>query len=121
MRRPVIGVVDDDATIRRVVRSVLEADGFDVVEAADGPGALELVGRSGGARPGVVVLDVMMPGMDGVEVCRRLDPTRVKTVMLTARDDPITRDASFAAGATAYLVKPFSAIELLDSVERLAG
>ena len=117
--RPVVLVVDDDDAIRGVVRSVLEADGFDVVEAADGPAALLLLESINSRGPQLVVLDVMMPGIDGIEVCRRIDHERVKVVMLSARDDVDTRDRAKAAGCDGYLTKPFSAIELLDEVEGL--
>ncbi len=111
-------VVDDDPAIRRVVRTVLEADGFEVVEAADGPAALLLLDAIMGRGPDTVVLDIMMPGIDGVEVCRRIDHSKIKVVMLSARDDADTRSRAAAAGADAYLTKPFSAIELLDAVEQ---
>jgi DNA-binding response OmpR family regulator len=114
-------VVDDDDAIRGVVRSVLEADGFEVVEAADGPAALLLLDAINGRGPDLVVLDVMMPGIDGVEVCRRIDHDRVKVVMLSARDDADTRDRAAIAGADAYLTKPFSAIDLLDALEGLVA
>jgi two-component system alkaline phosphatase synthesis response regulator PhoP len=117
----IVLVVDDDPAIRRVVRTVLEADGFEVVEAADGPAALLLLDAIMGKGPDAVVLDIMMPGIDGIEVCRRIDHDKIKVVMLSARDDAETRDRAAAAGADAYLTKPFSAIELLDAVEKLAG
>jgi two-component system alkaline phosphatase synthesis response regulator PhoP len=119
-QKRVVLVVDDDAAIRRVVRTVLEADNFEVVEAADGPAALLLLDAINGRGPEAVVLDIMMPGIDGIEVCRRIDHSRVKVVMLSARDDADTRDQAAKAGADAYLTKPFSAIELLDAVEKLA-
>ncbi|MBW3645114.1 MAG: response regulator [Actinobacteria bacterium] len=127
-------VVDDDDCIRAVVRAVLEAGDFDVVEAVDGPSALELlaVGGNGAAGgdagagqdqppPDVLVLDVMMPGMDGIEVCRQVDHRTTRVLMLTAREDVAIRDASAAAGADAFLAKPFSAVELLDAIERLSS
>ena len=114
-------VVDDDDAIRGVVRTVLEADGFQVVEAADGPAALLLLDSINGRGPELVVLDIMMPGIDGIEVCRRIDHERVKVVMLSARDDAETRDRAEAAGADAYISKPFSAIDLLDVVEGLSA
>ena len=119
-------VVDDDDRVRAVVRAVLEADDFDVAEAVDGPSALALLeaddwGGDPGGRPNVLVLDVMMPGMDGIEVCRQIDHRTTKVLMLTAREDLATRDASAAAGADAFLAKPFSAIELLDAIERLSA
>ncbi|HEY3241674.1 MAG TPA: response regulator [Acidimicrobiia bacterium] len=109
-------VVDDDAVLRRVVRAVLEADGFRVIEAADGEQGLKLVADE---RPGVVILDVMMPGLDGVEVCRRVDHAATKVLMLTALGDVTTEVASLEAGARGFLTKPFSSMDLLDRVEEL--
>jgi len=109
-------VVDDDAVLRRVVRAVLEADGFRVLEAHNGQEGLELAASE---RPRVVILDVMMPGLDGVEVCRRLDHRATKVLMLTALGDVTTEVASLEAGARGYLTKPFSSMELLDRVEEL--
>jgi CheY-like chemotaxis protein len=109
-------VVDDEDVIRRLVRTVLEADDYNVVEASDGAQALEMAAR---LHPAVVVLDVMMPDMDGVEVCSRLDHGTLKVVMLTARDDPEVEKRCRDAGADAFLTKPFSSIELLDLVEEL--
>ena len=118
-QKRVVLVVDDDSAIRRVVRTVLEADNFEVVEAADGPAALLLLEAINARGPEAVVLDIMMPGIDGIEVCRRIDHDRVKVVMLSARDDADTKERAAKAGADAYLTKPFSAIELLDAVEKL--
>jgi CheY-like chemotaxis protein len=110
-------VVDDDEMIRRLVRTVLEADDWTVVEARDGHEAFEQLESTD---PTVVVLDVMMPGMDGVEVCRKLDHDVVKVVMLTARDDPALEQACREAGADAFLTKPFSSLTLLDIIEELS-
>ena len=111
-------VVDDEEMIRRLVRTVLEADDFEVVEAGGGQEALHLAVSE---HPAVVVLDVMMPDMDGVEVCQKLDHDIVKVVMLTARDDPEIEKRCRAAGAVAFLTKPFSSIELLDLIEELTA
>ena len=117
---PAILVVDDEPQVRKVVRSVLEADGYVVTEAADGHAAMLLLNSMGGPRgPHLMVLDVMMPGIDGIEVCRQIDHGRTKVVMLTARDDAETRSAAEEAGADRYLTKPFSAVELLDTVREL--
>jgi CheY-like chemotaxis protein len=114
----VVLVVDDDDTVRRVVRDVLEVDDYSVVEASSGDAALAALET---ARPAVIVLDVVMPGIDGIEVCRRLDHDRVKVLILTARgDDAVVEEASREAGADDFLGKPFSSVELLDHVERLA-
>ncbi len=113
-------VVDDDPTLRRLVRTVLEASDADVLEASDGPEALDVLARLDGAElPRVVVLDVMMPGMTGVEVCAKIDTDRVRVLMLTARDDETIRRQCSDAGAVAFLSKPFSSLELLDAVEAL--
>jgi DNA-binding response OmpR family regulator len=114
----IVLVVDDDDMIRRLVRTVLEADDYDVVEARNGDIALELANE---AHPVVVLLDIMMPGIDGVEVCRRLDHESVKVVILTARDDPALETACREAGADAFLTKPFSSVELVDLVAGFAS
>jgi DNA-binding response OmpR family regulator len=111
-------VVDDEDVIRRLVRTVLEADDYVVAEASDGIQALEIASRE---RPAVVVLDVMMPDVDGIEVCRRLDHNTIKVVMLTARDDHELEKRCREAGADAFLTKPFSSIELLDLVDELTS
>jgi DNA-binding response OmpR family regulator len=110
----VVLVVDDDPAVRAVVRTVLEADGYHVVDAADGEAALILVDSIMGRGPDLVVLDVMMPGIDGIEVCRQLAGRPFPIVMLSARDDVETQKAALEAGAVEYLTKPFSAVELLD-------
>lgn len=115
-KQPRVLVVDDNTMVRRLVRTVLEADGYQVVEAASGNEALELIE---GTRPAVVVLDVMMPGIDGVETCRRLGHSDAKVVMLTARDDPVLESACMAAGADAFLTKPFSSMDLLELIGEL--
>lgn len=112
----VVLVVDDDEMIRRLVRTVLEADDFEVIEAAGGEEALKMIAST---HPSVVVLDIMMPGIDGVEVCRKLDHDDVKVIILTARDDPELEERCRAEGADAFLTKPFSSIQLLDLVEEL--
>jgi DNA-binding response OmpR family regulator len=109
-------VVDDEVLTRQIVRTVLEANDYDVFEAADGAAALELIESQ---HPDLVLLDVAMPGIDGIEVCRRVNGS-CKVVMLTAHDDPVTEKASRAAGADAFLVKPFSSVELIDRVESMA-
>ncbi len=114
--RGVVLVVDDDDMVRRLVRTVLQADGYEVLEASGGDQALELLER---AEPAVVVLDVRMPGIDGVETCRRLDHERVKVVMLTAGDDPGVEAECRRAGADAFLTKPFSSLHLLDVIDDL--
>jgi two-component system, OmpR family, response regulator ResD len=116
-------VVDDDATVAEVVRSYLTHAGFEVDQAADGPTALALAART---RPHLVVLDLMLPGLSGLEVCQRLRSSRpdVAVVMLTALGEESDRLVGLETGADDYLVKPFSPRELVlrvQSVLRRSG
>jgi two-component system, OmpR family, response regulator MprA len=111
-------VVDDDAGLRKAVRRVLVSQGFDVEVAEDGAEALDRL-RDG--RFDLVVLDVMMPGSDGIAVCERLraDKDDLPILMLTARDAVRDRVAGLEAGADDYLVKPFANEELVARVRAL--
>ena len=115
-------VVDDDATVREVVLSYLRAEGYDVSEAADGETALSMVGHE---RPDLVVLDVMLPGVDGLEVIRRIrSGGDLPVIMLTALGSEEDRVVGLELGADDYLTKPFSPRELvlrIGSVLRRAG
>ncbi len=117
MHAPHVLVVDDEPPIVDLVRSYLEREGYAVSSAADGPSAVEAV-RAGS--PDVVVLDVMLPGLDGVEVCRRIRTfSDAYVLMLTARGDEIDRIVGLSVGADDYLVKPFSPRELVARVKAL--
>ncbi|MGW3358301.1 response regulator transcription factor [Streptomyces bungoensis] len=108
-------VVDDDPTVAEVVAGYLDRAGYTVDRAADGPAALE---RAAAHRPELVVLDLMLPGMDGLEVCRRLrEHGPVPVVMLTARGDEEDRVLGLEVGADDYVTKPFSPRELVLRVE----
>ncbi|MEQ4300694.1 response regulator transcription factor [Plantactinospora sp. B6F1] len=110
-------VVEDERTIAESVGARLRAEGFEVEIARDGPGAVDAF-RSG--RPELVVLDVMLPGFDGLEVCRRIQADRpVPVLMLTARDDETDLLVGLAVGADDYLTKPFSLRELAARVHAL--
>ena len=108
-------VVDDDPTIRDVLRAMLGFEGCEVEVAADGTAALNTA-RS--MHPDVVLLDVMMPGMNGLEVCRLLKEINQppKVVMVTARGSVEDHALGLGAGADAYLTKPFSPLQVLDLV-----
>jgi DNA-binding response OmpR family regulator len=109
-------VVDDEPTVREVVSRYLELGGYRVAVAGDGHAALELA-LSSPAPPDLVVLDLMLPGMDGLEVCRRLRATAsVPIVMLTARGHEADRIVGLELGADDYVVKPFSPRELVARV-----
>ncbi|MFE2237472.1 response regulator transcription factor [Streptomyces sp. NPDC059442] len=104
-------VVDDDPTVAEVVTGYLQGAGFAVDRAADGPEALR---RSESRRPDLVVLDLMLPGLDGLEVCRRLRAAGpVPVIMLTARGDEEDRITGLEVGADDYVTKPFSPRELV--------
>jgi two-component system response regulator MprA len=124
-------VVDDEPAVRDSLRRALELEGYDVELAVDGETALERLERNG--QPEALILDVLMPGLDGLEVCRRLRSAgnEIPILMLTARAEIDSRVAGLDAGADDYLSKPFALAELLarlrallrrvgsDSVDRL--
>ena len=111
-------MVDDDAPIRRMLDRTLAAEGYEVRSAADGGAALAALEASA---PDAVVLDVSMPGLDGLEVCRRLRAKRrtIPILLLTARDAVDDRVAGLDAGADDYLVKPFAPEELTARLRAL--
>src|SRR2546428_12310346 len=106
-------VVDDDPAVRGALRRALSLEGYDVALAADGQDALVQL-DAGRLDPDAVVLDVLMPHVDGLEVCRRLrsSGSRVPVLMLTARTQVADRVAGLDAGADDYLAKPFALEEL---------
>jgi len=114
---PRILIVDDQPDLRLLIRLTFEGQGYDVNEAATGEAALAACSSS---MPDVVLLDVMMPGIDGYEVCRRLkaDPraSRVLVVLMTAGHQETERVRAREAGADLYLAKPFSPAQLLELV-----
>src|SRR5450759_5232528 len=117
MQSPRILVVDDEAPIVELVRGYLERKGYVVGSAKDGPSAVEAVRASA---PDVVVLDVMLPGLDGIEVCRQIRTfSDAYVLMLTARGEEIDRIMGLTVGADDYLVKPFSPRELVARVKAL--
>jgi len=110
-------VVDDEPPIVDLVTGYLEREGWVVESAADGPTAIEAAGRFD---PDVIVLDVMLPGFDGIEVCRRLRTfSDAYVLMLTARGEEIDRIMGLTVGADDYLVKPFSPRELVARTKAL--
>jgi two-component system, OmpR family, response regulator MprA len=111
-------IVDDDAPVRRMLARTIAAEGYAVDEAADGAGALIAVDR---APPDLVVLDVAMPGLNGIEVCRRVRAKGLSTpvLLVTARDAVADRVAGLDAGADDYLTKPFDSDELLARIRAL--
>jgi DNA-binding response OmpR family regulator len=110
-------LIEDDARIRRVLRLALQDEGYDVTEAADGEQGLEELARD---EPDVVLLDLMLPGMDGFSVCRRIrHDSRVPVIMVTARADSHDVVAGLEAGADDYVTKPLVAKELSARIRAL--
>src|SRR5262245_31380553 len=126
MSEQTILVVDDEAAIAEAVRARLESEGYRVIEAADGP---EAIAAHREHHPDLVVLDLMLPGMDGLEVCQQIQKDGwTPVLMLTAKTEEADKVAGFAVGADDYLTKPFSLRELtirvkaiLRRVDRIKG
>ena len=119
---PKVLIADDQPNMRRLVRLTLESGHFEIFEAGDGDTALEVARRE---QPDLMFLDWTMPGMPGVEVCRRLrddaGTAGIRIVMLTARSQPADRHIAAAMGADDYITKPFSPIALLEKVRDVLG
>ncbi len=110
-------VVEDEPVINQAITDRLRAEGFEVVQAWNGPGAVEVFGSE---EPDLVVLDVMLPGYDGHEVCRRIQAERpVPVLMVTARDDEADILVGLGVGADDYLTKPFRMRELVARIGAL--
>jgi len=110
-------VVEDEPVLQETLEYNLRRQGYEVYTAADGPSALEVARRE---HPDAIVLDIILPGLDGFEVCRILRrEMNVPIIMLTARDDEIDRVVGLEVGADDYLTKPFSMRELMARVKAL--
>ncbi len=117
MSGELIFLVDDEANIIELARLYLEREGFRVASAGDGGQALEAIRKES---PALVVLDLMLPGVDGYEVCRRLRAeSEVPIIMLTARDDDIDKVVGLELGADDYMTKPFNPRELVARVKAI--
>jgi two-component system response regulator MprA len=114
-------VVDDERAVRESLRRALELEGYEIELAADGQEALQRLDANGGDQPDAVILDVLMPTVDGLELCRRIRRAgnRVPVLMLTARDEIDNRVAGLDAGADDYVTKPFALEELVARVRAL--
>ena len=118
MAAELILLVDDEPSIIQLARLYLERDGYRIHAVGDGRSALQAVQTF---QPALVVLDVMLPEMDGLEVCRRLraENNRVPILMLTARDDDIDKILGLELGADDYLTKPFNPRELVARIKAI--
>lgn len=119
---PFVMVVDDDPIIRHILRTLLEMEGLRVVEAGDGEEALEMIAVE---RPDVLVLDVMMPNMDGITACKRLraqaETADLPIVILSGKAQQGAAEEGLAAGANVYLKKPLDVPNLLQVIRQLLG
>lgn len=114
--RPTVLVVDDEENIRAAIAFTLRREGFDVLEAATGHEAVEQADHN----PDVVVLDIMLPGIDGLEVLRRIRTTsNVPVLMLSAKGDEIDRVVGLEIGADDYITKPFAMRELIARIRAI--
>lgn len=120
--RPIILYIDDDRFLLTLCADVLELHGFRTVIAPDGPFGIETAKT---VRPALILLDLVMPGMDGFEVCRRLraipDLRDTPVILFTARQDLTVDVAALEAGATVTLRKRYDATELISTIQRLLG
>ncbi len=113
-------VVDDDPNVRLLISAILTHGHYEVIQADDGAMAMDQVYSQ---RPDLVVLDIMMPGIDGIEVCRRIkqDPAlqQIKVIMVTAKAEGKDIQAGMAAGADRYITKPFKIVELSTIIKEV--
>lgn len=118
MSSELVLLVDDEPSITQLARMYLEREGFRVLDAGDGEAALEMVAKQ---KPALMVLDVMLPKLDGFEVCRKLraEKNPVFILMLTARDEDIDKILGLELGADDYLTKPFNPRELVARVKAI--
>jgi len=108
-------IVDDEVKIREMVKSYLENEGFEVVQATDGPGSLESISKD---KPSLIVLDWMLPGMSGLEICRRVrEKSNIPIIMLTAKTEEVDTLLGLELGADDYITKPFSLRELAARIK----
>jgi two-component system phosphate regulon response regulator PhoB len=114
-------IVEDQADIRKLIRMTLEFEDYEIHEASDGAAGLRMARQ---IKPDLMLLDVMMPGeLDGLQVCHhdqeRRQTQHIRVVLLTARGQARDREVGREAGADEYLVKPFSPLQLIETIERL--
>jgi two-component system, OmpR family, phosphate regulon response regulator PhoB len=120
--QPVVLVVEDEPAQREVLSYNLEAEGFRVVQAADGEEALLLVAED---RPDIIILDWMLPRLSGIEVCRQLkiraNTRSIPIIMLSARAEEVDRIRGLETGADDYVIKPYSVLELMARARAISS
>jgi len=115
-------IVDDEERVRRLIETTLDIGDFQIFQAKDGEEALKIAQEE---KPALILLDIMMPGMDGFEVCKWLkNNSETKSsyiIMLTAKGQKQDIEKGYTVGADDYFVKPFSPMELLNKIEKVLG
>lgn len=114
-------IVDDEAKVRKLIEVTLAGEHREILHAASGEEAISMARKS---QPDLILLDIMMPGKyDGFEVCKVIkddpDTSKINVIILTAKGQQVDRERGIAAGADDYFVKPFSPMELLDTIESI--
>jgi FixJ family two-component response regulator len=112
----IVAVIDDDESVRRAIKRLLRSVGIKAETFSSGEEFLGTLSSTGSHRPACVILDFQMPGINGLELQRRLAPTLVPVIFITANDDPTVREKALASGAAGYLPKPFDDVTLVTAV-----
>ncbi|XUW91292.1 response regulator [Burkholderia sp. M6-3] len=118
---PTAAVVDDEESVGRAIKRLLRSAGIDAEAFSSGEAFLNRLSTDASYRPDCVILDVLMPGVGGVEVQRQLSGTGMPVIIITAHDDPSVRAQVLAAGAIDYLRKPFDGAALIRAVQAATG
>ncbi|ANB72748.1 histidine kinase [Paraburkholderia phytofirmans OLGA172] len=117
----IVAVVDDDESVCRAIKRLLRSIGIKAETFSSGEEFLGTLSSTASYRPACVILDFQMPGINGLELQRRLAPTDLPVIFITAHDDPAVREKALASGAAGYLRKPFNDAILLKAVEIALG
>ena len=117
----IVAVVDDDESVRRAIKRLLHSVGIGADTFSSGDAFLRTLSSIPSYRPACVILDILMPGINGLEVQRHLAPTSVPVIFITASDDLAVREMALASGAAGYLRKPFNDAILIKAVEVALG
>jgi FixJ family two-component response regulator len=114
----IVAVVDDDESVRHALKRLLHSFGVEAETFPSGEAFLSTLSSGASCHPACVIVDFQMPGIDGLELQRRLAPTGVPIIFMTGHDDPAVRKMAFARGAAGYLKKPFDNAALIRAVEK---
>jgi FixJ family two-component response regulator len=119
--KPFVAIVDDDDSVGRAIKRLLRAVGIRADTFSSGDDFLDMLSSMPSYRPGCVILDIQMPGLNGLEVQRRLHGSGMPVILITAYDDVGVRAEALASGAVAYLRKPFNDSILIKTVQTVLG